>query len=126
MMAWSPLRGRGAPGADELTLRGVAVGRGVDVSVFCVGGERLLDVAVAELDERVAFPGLVLSPVLGELDRCDAGGEAPEQSAGFDFGELVVVADEHDFRAGRGGGVEDRCELSCAGHAGFVDHDDIT
>ena len=37
----------------------------------------------------------------------------------------MVVADEHDLRPGSSGGVKDRCELSCAGHSGFVDDKDV-
>jgi hypothetical protein len=75
--------------------------------VLAVGGERVVDVAVAELGERVDLPCFGLAPVDGELDGREAGGERPEQSAGVDLGQLVGVADEHDLHALAFGVVEE-------------------
>ena len=62
-----------------------------------------------------------MATVLDELDRFEPAGEAGEQAAGVDLGELAGVADEHDLGAGPVGGVEERGEGAGAGHAGLVD-----
>ncbi len=53
------------------------------------------------------------------------GGEGVgESSAGGDFGELVVVADEDHLRAVPAGGGDDVVEVDGAAHPGLADHDD--
>src|SRR5207244_2114800 len=81
-------------------------------------------VAVAELGQGVAFPAFSLPAVLGELDGVKAGGEGGEGAAGFDLGELVVVADEDDLGAVAPGVVEEPGELAGADHGRFVDDED--
>ena len=99
-------------------------GRGGDDAVVgVVGGERLVDVASAEPGQCVAFPGLLLASVLVEGDRAEPSGEAVEEPAGVDRGELLRVADEHDLRPSCRGGVEEHGELAGADHGGFVDDD---
>ena len=55
--------------------------------------------------KRFAFDGVAVAAVFGEVDRVGLAGEGGEDAAGFDGGELVVVADEDDFgvRPGRRG-----------------------
>ena len=96
-----------------------------DPAVVAVGGEGGRDVAAAQLVERVAFPRVLLAAVDGQFDdtvaeRVERG---PERAAGGDFGELVVVADEHDLGADCGGLVDDRGDVAGAGHRRFVDDD---
>src|SRR5205807_9846069 len=87
----------GPPVVDELfpdLVGGVGL---VEAVVGLVGGEGDVGVSVAELGQGVAFPAFSLAAVLGELDGVKAGGEGGEAAAGFDLGELVVVADEDDL-----------------------------
>lgn len=55
-----------------------------DASVVAVGGERRLDVAAAELIERVAFPFVALAPIHGQFDDPLAEGvqRGPERATG--------------------------------------------
>ena len=86
-----------------------------------VAGERLLGVAVAELVERGALPRVDLAVVLGQLDREAAVDEAAEGAAGFELGQLAVIADEHQLAADRRGRVDQLRELPGRDHAGLVD-----
>ena len=52
----------------------------------------------------------------------DGGGE---DAAGGDLGELVVVADEDHLGADVAGGGDDAVQVDGAGHACFVDDDDV-
>ena len=86
-----------------------------------VAGERLLGAAVAELVERGALPGVDLAVVLGQLDREAAVDEPAERAAGFELGQLAVIADEHQLAADRRGRVDELRELPGRDHARFVD-----
>ena len=96
-----------------------------DPAVCLVGGEGCGDVAVAELIERCLFPGRVLASVDGELgdavaEHVERGSEA---SAGGDFGELVVIADEDELGADPCHLIDDTGQVADGRHAGLVDHD---
>ena len=79
---------------------------------------------MAEFGQGVTFPFLVLSNVFGQLDCGEAYCESGEESAGVDFGELVVVSDQDEFPVGRFDQVGDLGELAAADHARLVDDDD--
>ncbi len=96
-----------------------------DPTVRPVCGEGCDDIAVAELIERCLLPRGVLTPVDGELGdavtkHVECGSEA---SAGGDFGELVVIADEDELGAGPCHLIHDTGEIAHRGHAGLI-HDD--
>ena len=55
--------------------------------------------------------GVAVAAVLGEVDRVGLSGEGGEHAAGFDRGELVVVADEDDFGVGPAGVARSRASL---------------
>ena len=96
----------GPPVGDQPLARSV---RGLSTwmrSCCLVAGERLLRAAVAELVERRALPRVDLAVVLGQLDREAAVDEPAERAAGFELGQLPVIADEHQLAADRRGGVE--------------------
>ena len=78
-------------------------------------------VAGAELGEGWLVDGVVLAAVFGEDDGGESAEEAGEGAAGFDLGELVVVADEDDFGVGGAGVVEEAGESAGVDHGGFVD-----
>ncbi len=96
-----------------------------DSAVVSVCGERRRNVTAAELVERLTFPLVLLAAVDGQLNdliaECVEGGA--EGSAGGDFGQLVMVADEHDLGADGGCLIDDRSDVTGAGHRSFV-HDD--
>ena len=60
-----------------------------------------LDVAVAQLKQRVGFGGVALAAVLGERDDHLGMGvnERRQRAAGPDRGQLAVVTHEHDLGA---------------------------
>ena len=89
-----------------------------------VGGDRVVDVPVAELSERVTFPRFPLASVFGESDRRDAFTETTEEPSGVDLGKLARIADEHDLGVRGRGVVEHSCELASADHSRFVDDKD--
>ena len=92
-----------------------------EVRVPCVG-----DVAVAEVVERVDLPWLDLAAIDREFAHlvAEGGDRVGESTAGLDFGELVVVADEDHLRTRLPGGGDDVVEIDGAAHACFVDDDD--
>ena len=98
-----------------------------DAAVVVVGVEGGGDVAVAELIEGVDLPLLGLPAVDGQLGTVCAGGVdgGGEPATGGDLGELVMVADEDHLGARGAGGGDDAVQVDGAGHAGFVDHDDV-
>ena len=111
------------PVRDELVAEVVAVVGEGDVAVAGEPAEGLVDPAVAQVDERVPFDGVGLAEVGDEGDRVEPVGERPEQSAGFDLGELAVVPDGDHLGAGPVGVGEERGEVPGADHRGLVDHD---
>ncbi len=92
-----------------------------EVRVPCVG-----DVAVAEVVERVDLPRLDLAAIDREFAHlvAEGGDRVGESSAGLDFGELVMVANENHLRARLPGGGDDVVEVDGPAHPGFVDDDD--
>ena len=96
-----------------------------DAAVCLVGGEGGGDVAVAELVEGRLLPCGLLTAVDGELgdaitEHVEGGSES---SAGGDFGELVVIADEDQLGADPCHLIDDTGQVAHRGHAGLVDHD---
>lgn len=107
----------------ELVVRG-ADGHSVVVAVRPIGR---LDVAVAELIERCAFPVGALATVDGQLappiaDRVHRSGEPSTRT---DLGELVMVADQDDLGACATGLRDEPIELQGADHRGLVDDHDM-
>jgi YD repeat-containing protein len=96
--------------------------RGDHPVVLAVGGDRLVDLAVADQLQRVAFPRLVLAAVLGQHAGAKPQPQTPKAAAGVDRRELAVVADQHHLRARLVGVVEQAGELAAADHAGLVHH----
>ena len=92
------------PRVDQRLSGAAGVGERGDSACFDVPVESGVDVAAADFGEGLAFVGSVLASVLFEGDEVVALGQGAEHAAGVDLGELVVVADEHDFDVGRGSG----------------------
>jgi hypothetical protein len=103
----------------------VAVVAGVeraDAVVLGVGGDRLLQVAGADVVDGALLPGLDLATVDGQLAGAQAQAEGAEAAAGLDGGELAVVADQHHLGARPLGVAEQGGELSGGDHGGLVHH----
>ena len=115
--------GCGPPVCDHLLERHFAVGGLDDVAVFRESLDRLVDLAGAELGERVPFDRILLATVLDELDCAEPFAEAGERAAGFDLGELARITDQHDLGVGVVGVVEEPGEFAGSDHRGFVRDD---
>jgi hypothetical protein len=87
-----------------------------------IGVQGLVDVALAELLDRLALPRLGLAAVLGQGGGAKPQPQASEPAAGLDRGQLLVVAHQHDLRAGQLGMVQEPGELAGADHVGLVHH----
>ena len=87
-----------------------------------VGGHGLLDQAGADQLQGLAFPGLVLAAVLGQLAGAEAETEGAEAAAGVDRGQLPVIADQHHLGPGLLGVLEEAGQLAAAEHAGLIHH----
>ena len=105
----------GPPVGDEPLARSLWGALDVDAVVRLVAGERLLGAAVAELVERGALPRVDLAVVLGQLDREAAVDESAERAAGFELGQLAVIADEHQLAADRRGRVDAAARAAASG-----------
>ena len=112
------------PVRDEARAKQIGVVAFDDVAASREAGDGFGDASGAPVDERAAFVGVALSPVLFEMDGVLAACEVSEGAAGFDLGQLAVVADEHDFGAASRRLVGEFVEGPGADHAGFVDHED--
>ena len=89
-----PVAGAGGPPGGGQGAAGVRAGVGpLHPASRVVSVQGLARVAVAQLVEGAAFPGLDLSPVLLQLVGVQGRGQGAERSAGGQFRELVVVAD---------------------------------
>ena len=104
----------GEPVIDELLSKLRAAGGGGDAAVPIEEGEGTVDVSVAQLVESVSFDGVLLAAVLDRRHGAEGVGEGGEGAAGFDLGELAVVADEYDLGidsvgVGRGAGRVGGC-----------------
>jgi hypothetical protein len=115
---------RSPPVGDEPCTRSLRGALDVDAFVGLVAGKRLFGVTFAELVERCAFPAADLAVVLGQLDREPAVHKSAERAAGFELGQLAVIANEHQFAADRRGGVDQLRELPGRDHARFVGDED--
>ena len=111
--SWAGSRSAVLPGLPPVLEQGQGGGRlglgGHHPVVGPVGGHRLLDQPTADQLEGLAFPGLLLAAVLGQLAGAEAEAEGAEAAAGVDRGQLPVIADQHHLglrpaRRGRGGG----------------------
>jgi len=87
-----------------------------------VGGHRLLHQPISDQLEGLAFPGLLLPAVLGQLGGAQAETEGAEAAAGVDGGQLPVIADQHDLGLGLLGVIQETGQLAAAEHAGLVHH----
>jgi hypothetical protein len=90
--------------------------------VLLVGAQGLVEVAVAQVLDRLLLPGLLLAAVLSQLARPQAQAQPAEAATGLDRGQLPVVAHQDDLGAGSLGVVEEASELAGADHAGLVHH----
>ena len=110
---------------DGLLAGQVGGGGEVDAVVVEIGAQRVGDLAVAELDQRLAFPGFALAAVLFQPDRRQPLRQPAQQAAGVDRGQLAVVADQHDLRPRLRRVLQQHRELAGADHAGLIDHQDV-
>ena len=90
-----------------------------------IGQEPLRNVAGSELVEGLAFPLLVLAPVLVELDRPEPVGQGTKGAPGADLGQLPGVADKDQQGPRRRGRVNEAAHGPRADHPGLVDHYNI-
>ena len=82
-----------------------------------------VDVAVAEPEAGVAFPGLVEAVDPVQLDGVEGVDQQPEHAAPPDGGELQRVTDQRDPPAVDVGQVGQLRQPGGGDHAGFVDDD---
>ena len=93
-----------------------------DAVMLGVGGDRLLQVAGADVVDGPLLPGLDLPAVDGQLGGAQAEAEGAEAAAGLDGGELAVVADQHHLGPRPLGMAEQGGELAGGDHGGLVHH----
>ena len=96
-------------------------GGGVDAAVLLVGGDGLGGAAVGDVVERAPFPRLRLALVVDQLDGEPAGDQGAERAAGFDLGQLAVIADQHQLAVRSFDVLEQLGQLPGRDHAGLVD-----
>jgi hypothetical protein len=94
-----------------------------DAVVAEVLAERVLGFAVAELVESIAFPGVDLPDVVPQLERKPTLHERAEGAARLEFGQLPVIAYEHDLALGGKHGVDELGDLPRRDHARLIDHE---
>jgi hypothetical protein len=117
----SHLAGRGRPSGWAEGQGGGRLGVGGHHPVVGpIGRDGFVDQARADQLQGLAFPGLVLAAVLGQLAGAEAEAEGAEAAAGVDGGQLPVIADQHHLGPGLLSVVEETGELAAAEHAGLV------
>ncbi len=87
-----------------------------------IGRQCGVDVTLAQVLDRLAFPWLGLPAVLRQRGCAKSQPESPKPSACLDGSELLVIANEHDLTAGVLGVVEQAGELAGAEHPRLVHH----
>src|SRR4029453_8636165 len=80
------------PGQEVVLERAGGLG-GDQPPVGTVSGQRRVEVAGAEVLDRLALPGLLLAAVAGQLARPQGGPEPAKPPASLDGGQLAIVAD---------------------------------
>jgi hypothetical protein len=86
-----------------------------------IGGHRLRHQPTPDQLQGLAFPGLLLAAVLGQLRGAKAVAEGTEPAAGVDRRQLPVIANQHHLGLGLLGVLEQASQLAAAEHARFVD-----
>jgi hypothetical protein len=66
---------------------------GDQLAVGAVGGQGRVEVAVAQVLDRLPLPGFLLAAVLGQLARPEPQPQAAEAATGLDGGQLAIIAD---------------------------------
>ena len=82
-------------GDESVAQFGWIVGKG-DVAVAFEASNCSVGLTCAQLVERKSFLEIVLASVHIERDDGESFHKCAEQSAGFDFGQLLRVADYHE------------------------------
>ena len=118
-----PAAGVGGPGVVGGFAHGLVrtVAHAVAVEVVVEG----LGSAVAQAEGGGGFVGVGEAVQVGELDGADVVGQQAQRAAGFDGGELGGVTEEADDGAAFAGVGGEPVEVAGAGHAGFVDEDEV-
>jgi hypothetical protein len=88
----------------------------LDAVVLLVEREGTLGLIVAKEVERCSLPSMDLAAVLGQFDREPSGDEASKRAAGFELGQLAMVADEDKLALDCLNRVRERCELAGRDH----------
>ena len=94
----------------------------VDPAAVEVEPERL-GVPVAKRQGGGGFGGVGEPHQLGQAQRPVGGGDVPQDAAGTDRGELLVVTDQPDRAAAGDHEVDDGGQGEGVGHPGLVHHD---
>ncbi len=92
----------------------------VDAVVGCVGVQHLR-VAVSQAAAGLGFPGVAEPPQGGQFCGLGAAGQEPERGAGFDGGELVVVADQEQLGSRGAGLAGEGIQGGGGGERGLID-----
>jgi hypothetical protein len=90
------------PGGDECVSLFSSAWCGGDSAGSRIGIEGRFDVSLAKLVESVAFPCFNLAAVLGQVGGVKMTGQATEGATGGEFGQLFVIAHQHELAVGAG------------------------
>ena len=113
----------GLPPVAQEGLLELAGGLGGDQPpVGTVGAEGGVEVAGAEVLDRLPLPGFLLAAILGQLAGAQPQPQPAEAAAGLDGGQLPVVAHQHHLCPSLLGVVKEPGELAGAKHAGLIHH----
>jgi hypothetical protein len=110
------------PVADQGAVAVVSGLERLDAVVLGVGGDRLLEVAGADVVDCPLLPRLDLPAVHRQLGRAEAEAQGAEAAAGLDGGELAVVADQHHLDPRLLCMLEEGGELPGGDHGRLIHH----
>jgi len=97
----------------------------MDHAAFLVGADRFACATRSKLPGGILLPCRKLAANLADLDAAVALVDRPEGRACFDSLELLLVANQDNFRTGLGGMGKHALHLPRADHARFVDHEHV-
>jgi hypothetical protein len=116
------------PGGPPILQQGQGGGRlgvgGHHPVMGLIGGHRLPHQPAPDKVQGLAFPGLLLPPVLDQFRGAQPQAEGPEAATGIDRRQLPVIPNQDHLRPGALGVLQETGQLAAADHAGLIDHQD--
>ncbi|SOC89939.1 hypothetical protein SAMN05421890_4932 [Ensifer adhaerens] len=109
----------------DLATRALARFAEPDIATLPIGGQAVGGFMGGERNRRLSLPVHALAADFGKFGMADLLGDGAERRAGSDRLQLLVIANENDFRTGLFGFTDEPGKLAASDHARLVDDEDV-